>query len=65
MKKLFFALVIAFSFAAVSCGSKSVETETEVEEVEVESVIELEDDLVSISDEVVDGEEREETPVVE
>jgi hypothetical protein len=63
MKKLFFALLIAFSFTVVSCGSKRVETETEVDEVEF--VIETDEDLVSDSDEVVDGEELLETPVVE
>ncbi len=66
MKKLFFALVIAFSFTAVSCGSKSVETENEavggVDEVEV---VIIEDEFTSTGDEVVDGEERLETPVVE
>jgi hypothetical protein len=66
MKKLFFALVIVFAFATVSCGSKSVETKTEVvgEVDEVEVVI-IEDEFTSIGDEVVDGEERLETPVVE
>jgi hypothetical protein len=63
MKKLFFALLIAFSFTVVSCGSKSVETENEAVD-EVEVVI-IEDEFTSTGDEVVDGEERLETPVVE
>jgi uncharacterized protein YcfL len=59
MKKLLLALVIAASFAVVSCGSKTVEVTPEVEEVVIET------DETVISDEVVDGEEIVETPVVE
>jgi uncharacterized protein YcfL len=59
MKKLLLALVIAASFAVVSCGSKTVEVTPEVEEVVIES------DETAITEEVVDGEEIVETPVVE
>ena len=62
MKKLLLALVIAASFTVVSCGSKTVEVTTEVEE--VEEVV-IEDEFTSITEEVVDGEEGLETPVVE
>ena len=62
MKKLLLALVIAASFTVVSCGSKTVEVTTEVEE--VEEVV-IEDEFTSITEEVVDGEEIVETPVVE
>jgi hypothetical protein len=62
MKKLFFALAMAFSFILVSCGSKNVETETEVDVVEV---IEVEDEFAQTTDEVVDDEGVGETSVVE
>jgi uncharacterized protein YcfL len=61
MKKLIFALAMVFSFALVSCGSKNVETETEI----IVDDTEIEDGIISISDEVVDGDVKEETPVVE
>jgi uncharacterized protein YcfL len=62
MKKLLLALVIAASFAVVSCGSKTVEVTPEVEE--VEEVV-IDSDETAITEEVVDGEEGLETPVVE
>jgi uncharacterized protein YcfL len=58
MKKLFFALAMVFSFAFVGCGSKNAETETETET----EVVEVETEVVSETDEVVEGDE---TPVVE
>ena len=58
--------VFAFAFACITfgCGTKNVETETEVEEVITTEAVD-EDYTAPASDEVVDGDEREETPVVE
>lgn len=62
MKKLFFALAIAFSFIAVSCGSKNETVETTSGGGVDSEVIELEDEAIT---EDVDATDELEVPTIE
>jgi hypothetical protein len=64
MKKVFFVLLMVISFTFSNCGNKAVEKETGIE-VEVPELVDVDEKPETAPGDVVDGDERLETPIVE